>query len=306
MMITETHSWVDEGDELRQGDIIRIIHPEADVKPFRLGVIINADCDIANNKTDGVIAFLPVYTFEDYLIEFWLPQFIGRKKRELIGQIQDLSSKWSDQNRIIESDLTEWLSDSTTEQMVDVIERLTAALNCPEKKSSDLKIILQKLHTLLKSEQQKSLEVVWKILSDSFFKQGTGSESEDKRKQRNDKEKTAVEKQFQEAQDNMGNDHLFINEIPGQNELGFVVRMRRIYSLDQKSCFRSGIAIKIAGMSPKALSALRFARLSPHYKFKLAQLFAYQYSRIGLPEENSKFSKTIVEHICSTLMVDWQ
>ena len=38
-----------------------------------LGVVINADCDLENGKLDGVMAYLPMYPFKEYLTRFWAP-----------------------------------------------------------------------------------------------------------------------------------------------------------------------------------------------------------------------------------------
>jgi hypothetical protein len=299
-MIEETLPWVGKQDQLRQGDIIKINHCEGTRKPFELGVIINADCDLANNKTDGVIAFLPIYSFEDYLIEFWLPRFISEKKKDFVSKVKEMSSKWSD-NNIIESDLIEWLSDTTELQISQVIESLVKGLCCPKNKSSDLEEILYKLYFSIKTENQKSLKIVRKLLSKSLHNSEIEQEK-DKGKRKAEEEKE-LQKKFNSAKKEMGDSYFFLSEIKGEEKIGFVVSMRRIYSLEEVNCFQSESDLRISRKSDYGC-AFRIARLSPHYKFKLAQLFAYQYSRIGLPDEITALSEVVISEMCNIALED--
>ncbi len=59
-------------DPRAQGDIIRIEHV-GDADAPTLGIVINADCDLAHGRLDGVITYLPVFPFRDYLARFWAP-----------------------------------------------------------------------------------------------------------------------------------------------------------------------------------------------------------------------------------------
>ena len=44
-------------------------------------------------------------------------------------------------------------------------------------------------------------------------------------------------------------------------------------------------------------SAIRIAKFSKIYQFKLAQLFALQFSKIGLPDEISKLSSLVTDEL---------
>ncbi|RUX91042.1 hypothetical protein EOA25_32695, partial [Mesorhizobium sp. M2A.F.Ca.ET.040.01.1.1] len=59
-----------------QGDIIRLEWPAGHDGP-PLGIVINADCDLAHGKTDGVIAYVPIYPFREYLARFWAPGHVS-------------------------------------------------------------------------------------------------------------------------------------------------------------------------------------------------------------------------------------
>ncbi|EBA13243.1 hypothetical protein RCCS2_05139 [Roseobacter sp. CCS2] len=97
----------------------------------------------------------------------------------------------------------------------------------------------------------------------------------------------------------MGDGHLVINEIFGQSELGFVVRMRRIYAIGEKDVFRSQRG-HLTRASTKKISAVRTAKLTPIFQFKLAQLFAYQFSRVGLPDAFKEMHSMVLDDLALT------
>ena len=56
-----------------------------------------------------------------------------------------------------------------------------------------------------------------------------------------------------------------------------------------------------ANSDGKSTTAVRFARLTPLYQFKVAQLFAQQFSRIGLPDDITALADVAVEVLVSKL-----
>ncbi|RUX78136.1 hypothetical protein EOA25_38970 [Mesorhizobium sp. M2A.F.Ca.ET.040.01.1.1] len=82
----------------------------------------------------------------------------------------------------------------------------------------------------------------------------------------------------------MGDGHFFISEIIDDTNVGFVVRMRRIYTLPEVDYFVS-TSVQRSRSDGARPTAVRAGRLTGLYRFKLLQLFAQQYSRIGLPDE---------------------
>lgn len=63
-------------DPLRQGDIIAA-HPQTNTwkDPWtRFGVILSADCDIANGKTGPGLVYVPIISHQTFLFDVWLPE----------------------------------------------------------------------------------------------------------------------------------------------------------------------------------------------------------------------------------------
>jgi hypothetical protein len=102
----------------------------------------------------------------------------------------------------------------------------------------------------------------------------------------------------------MGEGQFFVSDLVGRPELGFVIRMRRIYSLAKESVFTS-LAAQRTRSDGDQITAVRFARLRPLYRFKVLQLFAQQFSRIGLPDQVTALSALAVDDLVAN-MVDTQ
>src|SRR6266511_2857743 len=65
---------------LRQGDILEwpVISTEHPAPWRQFGVVITADCDIAMEKHDGLLSYVPILPLPDYLRLFYLPKMISR------------------------------------------------------------------------------------------------------------------------------------------------------------------------------------------------------------------------------------
>jgi hypothetical protein len=64
-------SLVEDDLPLRQGDIFTWVD-RARQRPWRtFGIVITADCDLAQEKTKGQLSYLPILNFEDYIWTYW-------------------------------------------------------------------------------------------------------------------------------------------------------------------------------------------------------------------------------------------
>lgn len=263
------------GEKFRQGDILRFEGGD-ERRSYSRGVIINADCDLENNKLDGVIAYLPLYSFEEYLEHFWIKQYVDQVKNNHLKWILDLcgldSSSSSNQN-----DIVEWLSYSDSES---IATKLIAQHGLKSKELEAIKVRLDKLRhcvdPLGRSLTHFHVYCSWEKDPAAF-----------------------ALKQLIAAKNSMGDDHFFLSEVLGEREIGFVVRMRRIYTINVHQCFTSTSA-QLTSSDGNSLSAVRIAKLTTLFQFKIAQIFALQYSRIGLPNEMTALNNLVLD----TLAVD--
>lgn len=276
MQIRETEK-ADSSTELRQGDILRIEHSQSGHLPD-MGVIINADCDLAHNKTDGVIAYLPIYPFPTFLEHFWIPAYLSNVRTDSTKQVLDLLDLREEEQPSEYENLHSWLATSLPEELAG---RLLANGQVKKKNLDALLMHLCRLHTCLNS-QARPLEAFASIC-------------------RNEKDpKAHAEKQITTAKKNMGDGHFFVSDICGCADIGFVIRMRRIYTIDADRCFTS-TAAQLASSNGTTTTALRVARFTKLYQFKIAQLFAQQFSKIGLPDEISELSDLAIADLVSKI-----
>ena len=110
-----------------------------------------------------------------------------------------------------------------------------------------------------------------------------------------------LEKQLKSAYQQLAEGHLFLNEIFGRSQLGFVIRLRRIYAIDRRNYFKSESDFLLSSLSPDQC-AIRLAKLTSIFQYKLLQLFALQFSRIGLPDELTHMHQLVIADAAAQLL----
>lgn len=264
--------YIPSGAPFGQGDIIQL---QERAHPPHLGVVINADCDLLHQKTDGVCSYLPIYTFYEYLIEFWLDQFLESQKKQVAIQIaQTLKQPASDWEI-----LKQWLE---SDDFASLPEHLTDEFRLNPKTKSTL----SKCTTLYSTVFSRSQTSIGNFVALCC--------------EQNDPAKYA-RRQLIAASEQMGDGHMFLNEIHGQAELGFVIRTKRIYSIESDKYFRSEHELRKSPY-PRDECALRVAQLTTIMRFQLIQLFVHHFTRMGLPDHIRDMRKLIVDDIATTLV----
>ena len=76
--MAETWMYVDDDDDIRQGDIVRRYPSGHPSKIQQLGMVITADCDIAQNKNGNRFTILEILPGAIYLDDYWAPDQIRR------------------------------------------------------------------------------------------------------------------------------------------------------------------------------------------------------------------------------------
>ena len=250
-----------------QGDIFALPYAS---RPPLLAVLINADCDLAHGKTDGILSLLPVYTLREYVSHFWLSRFLSGEKARLLDDISRAIEPEIDQRDVIES----WLSSEDRSDMVSWVEN---EMGLRGKAKSRLVAMVERFIAAFGNE----------LDTERQFQALCGSQR-DPARYAFGKLRTAIS--------SMGDGHLLLNEIYGRGQLGYVIRMRRIYSIPEENCFLSERGLKTSGRDA-ANCAFRIATLADQMRFKLLQLFAYQFSRVGLPDEFREVRELVLEDL---------
>ena len=244
-------------DQLRQGDILELSPHDRQTNDHSIGIVINADCDLAHGKLDGVVAYLPVYTLQQYTELFWGPE-------QFIPQHKDAHLEWLKRELELSKHETDELVARLPEIGPDAMsDLLQSACDIDDRRIASIKNKLHGLALLLSDDSSCFGKII------EFAR-------------REKKPEIFLRKLMQAAttEASLGGAHFFLSEISGIDALGFIIRLRRIYSVPADNC---------TPVTPETTKAehiyRRLCRLSEPYKYKIAQKFAFQFSRIGLPDD---------------------
>lgn len=268
MRETET---ADPGQNLRQGDILKIVDPDKD---HNLGCIINADCDLENGKVDGAIAYLPIFSFHQFLDKFWSVTFLHNEKQAVLRQIRDIL-EFSD------TDLDELIMWLREEGAGPISERLANVGELGKKEAEKLFAALQRLSRLLK-QPLPNFQSIKEICKNEG------------------RTEVQIRKIVKGAKQSLAGSHVFVNEIQGESQIGFAIRMRRIHSLPEAHSFKSLADSKFRN-ELTAPYGYRIASFTSLIRFKVIHHFVQQYSRIGLPDDLHALEELAVEEAVAEL-----
>lgn len=251
-----------------QGDIIRIEWGNDEAAAPHYGVIINADCDLAWGRTDGVIAFLPLYSFHDYLAHFWAGAHIQGVMTTETSAVLQLAGDTDGEA------LHQWIRTSGAESVADSIKQYKGLR---KKDSEKLDRSLRLLAVCLDENETAIMR----------FRGICAAASEPT---------SYARSHVLGAKKAMGEGHFFISDLVGDPDVGFVIRLRRIYTIPEQDVFIS-TSDQMSKSQGNHVTAVRVARLTERYRFKLLQVFSQQYSRIGLNDDVMALSNLAVDDL---------
>lgn len=258
--------------KFRQGDIIRLYG----VDYANYGVIINADCDLANDKIDGYIAYLPLFTFQEFVSRFWF----GDEVKNIRKQCENSLLKFFGSASEVQ-DLIVWLGQENPDVVLDALVKSLSL-----RKSNDIEELekqVKKLYASLNNDGLCALRAIYSLEKNP--------------------EKYA-ETQLGKLKSNLGEGHMMISSVVGLPDLGFVLRMKRVFSIDKNSCYKLASDYLIGSPGDESIAAVRAARLTPTYKYKAAQIFANSFSRIGLSDEITRLNDLAILDIAQNIRGD--
>jgi len=218
-----------------------------------------------------------MYTFVDYFCQFWIPTYIETRRRELANSICSLC-KLSETHA---NELIQWLGED------DETTVLTRCISNFKVKKSKIELKIKELALILSNHP---LDISLLLSTIAVTDQTPGPQ---------------LEKFTRMALKDLGDSHIFINEIDGLKDLGYVVRMRRTFGISTESVFASFSDFQVVGTVGR-ISGIRITRLTNLYRFKVAQAFAYQFSRIGLSAEITSLNALAVEAAVATFTEAWK
>ncbi|WP_146047104.1 hypothetical protein [Aeromonas bestiarum] len=239
-------------DEILQGDIFFHDNPEQ-----TLGVIITADCDISQNKTSGVIAYLPIIQARDYITQNLMYESTSellKKSREQIDKKFNTAGNMTAEaiDHIIQmntDDLQRKLSISTNDNIHNHLNVIRYEMSDAYKKEP---CNLQKISSIINILKPENTETPFS----KFRSKIKGIKNRD--------------------------DCLFVQELSENFIDGYVILLREIRAINRDDIYSS---ISTSRESSSTQKAIRFSKLAPVYKYWLSHNFGRLFSRVGLPIE---------------------
>lgn len=260
---------IDEFDELldalplRQGDIFEWLTPFRE-RPWReLGVIVTADCDMANSKIGEVVSFVPLLSFEDYVWHFWREKrFEPQFKLALADLAKFINKQLSKQGKaeISSEAASDWIQRETSETLAAAIGVVDGSL---KKKFDDLCARFSDMDRLLKAE---SCDVALLVRAADHLKKESQLATD------------FLADVLQNSLTNLPGDIFYLSQV-GPESGGAFAMLRHI-----RQCGRSEIAIDPDQIRFGIAKSRRIARLRPTFKYSLTQQMARVFSDIGLPD----------------------
>ncbi|WP_432050205.1 hypothetical protein [Verrucosispora sp. NA02020] len=259
---------VADGAPIRQGDIFIFRDRRFDSDIWRkAGVIVTADCDIANDKHAGIISYVPILPIRDYLAWRIIPRIADdRRKRTLTRMCETVGR--------IEKDLgiEPGLSSHAIEVLATVdngMEDLAQHLYGLDQKDTDnLTAMIGEISVCedvrTSSTYQEQFLALSSILPPT-------------------KKKSASEVLLSDVRDRLKNlpgDVFFLSSLDRDHTEGYVAYLRLI-----RETHLHQLSTSYYDKDARGIIANRTSSLRAPYVYRLTQQMAEVFASIGLPEE---------------------
>lgn len=274
-----SRAWADvaESAEIRQGDVVRKFDSEAD-SSAQYGIVITADCDIAQRKTNDRMTVVRAVTVQEFIQKYWatweLEKLAEKQIRLIIPFLNAAITKVDNSvSTLTASRLEDWLATSTP-------ERIFEGLNLQPARHGKEFGCLNALHFWIKFAHDPHDTDGFKALSNANSAIGRSH--------------TDVQDRVREALITSGGfqDYLVIPNCPDDNRDGIVVLMREVLTIPAQEFLRSKYQARI---SDRKAGYMRIGRLTDRVRFAVAQRLAFVFSRIGMEESYEDNCRTLAD-----------
>lgn len=255
---------IEDTEEVRQGDIICKLHPMTG-EAEKLGVVITADCDIAQRKASERYTWLEILPMAAYIEGPWAQDQLRKlsEKRSkaiceyLNAQIRKLQPGLV---ALTHESLVKWLRSRTAEE---ILASATGHASIADGKPlRDLQGLALAVSTDESQSSFSRLKTAWKLFG-----------VEEKNQQETVRNALKDASGFQ--------DYFVLPELPRQAGLGFVVMLRSVWTIMAPDLY---LTEQDARIHDRPGAFHRLGRLNDGIRFSITQKLAFLFSRIGMPE----------------------
>ena len=254
---------IEETEEIRQGDIIRKLNSRTG-EVEKLGVVITADCDIAQRKASERYTWLEILPMTAYVEGPWALEQLRKLSEKRSRIVCDfLNAQIRRQHPGLEAlthdSLVHWVQNKTAEEIwVSVVGQVSPPDNrhlC-ELKGFQLTVCVDE-----KKSPLARLKEAWIFFNINELKQ-----------------QELVRNAFKDS--GGFQDYFVLPELPQQTGIGFIVLLRSMGTIMANELYFSEQNARIYDR-PDAFH--RLGRLNDSIRFSITQKLAFLFSRIGMP-----------------------
>ena len=265
---------IEDTEEVRQGDIIRKLNPKTG--EATLGIVITADCDIAQRKASERYTWLEIVPMAAYIEGPWAEEQMRKlsEKRSkaiceyLNGQIRKQQQGLAP---LTHESLVKWLRSKTAEE---ILARVTGKVPTAEDKPlRDLQGFALTVSADKTESAFRRLKAAWALFG-----------IEEKNQQ------DSVRSAFKDG--GGFQDYFVLPELPRQTGIGFVVMLRSMWTIMAPDLYLTEQDARIHDR-PDAFH--RLGRLNDGIRFSITQKLAFLFSRIGMPKTFESACETAAE-----------
>lgn len=257
-------------DQPSQGDLIKWVDGQS-LRPWRLfGVVVTADCDIAQEKHGGVISYVPAMLSQDFIWTHWRPERLGIKLDELLTTAGNRIAKWRSKNTGIDAPPSlaatrEWLARSGPDGILDEL-----GVTDPGQRKDMLNII-------------SPASLVMSVLSSSEPDLARLAAAYACVNKKAVDDHTAMPREIQQSWAKLPGDLFHLPAMPSDENLpddGLFLHLRHI-----RQVAASEISARPDDIRSGKAKARRIARVCAPYRYAITQALARVFSDIGLPDD---------------------
>lgn len=251
---------------IRQGDVFQWLG-DAERSPWALyGVVVTADCDLAKEKTRGVLSYVPILTDEAYFWTFWRPDkfapILQQHAAKAAGRITNQLQKSNPNQKPMSADsLLAWLD---RRGVAGVVSDIGLTDNGQIKELSNRLNDLQLLVDLLSKEDPD-----YAALKSALPLKNPKASSENY---------DSLREELRSVVTSLPGDTFFFSHLPGGSASGYFAMLRYI-----SQCPITDVAINQEQLKFGGAKSKRVAKMTSPYLYAMTQGLARVFTDIGLP-----------------------
>ncbi len=267
----------------RQGDIF-VSGDLSSIETSSIGMILTADCDIAQSKFGGALAYLPILPLGRYVTSEWALDKLASARASKLEEMQGYVNRRrkeldSAATPMTQEGIQRWFLRSAADEIGKIL-----GIDDPK----DLRKF---------SENHHALVVLLAPESPHSFNSPFDRLCAVREKVNKKNIKGVVDEVTRDLQSEMPMDLFFLPDLPRFDSVkGFLVSLRHVHAIESENLTSS-----LEAFRENSSRSIRVGRLIDRYKYAITQQFAQLYSRIAKVPGYERRQKEIVLEVCSAM-----